>query len=252
MGHSFEQHREAEVPATPEQVWEAIASGPGITSWFMGRNEVEDGAVRTLFGEYTPHHAVSASERPRRFAYGSDPADDGRFIAYEFLLAGRAGGTTVLRAVTSGFLPGDDWADEYEAMTLGTDLYFATLVEYLTPRPPPLAPFTGRFATPITAFGDSELGWDTTRRNILTRLRLTDPAAVGDQAEATIAGVGDVTGSVYFANSFTLGIRTHDALLRFIRGFDKASIAAHLIFTHETDTDIDAMTSAWRDWLSHP
>ena len=102
MGHFFEQHREAEVPATPEQVWEAIASGPGITSWFMGRTEVTDGGVRTVFGEYTPQHAVSVAQRPRHFAYGSEPAGDGRFIAYEFLLEGRDGGTTVLRAVTSG------------------------------------------------------------------------------------------------------------------------------------------------------
>lgn len=249
MGRPFEQHREAEVPATPEQVWEAIASGPGITSWFMGRNEVKDGVVRTVFGEFTPQHPVSVSERPHRFAYGGDPADDGRFIAYEFLLEGRNGGTTVLRTVTSGFLPSEDWADEYEAMTLGTDLYFATLVEYLTPRPPPLVPFTGRFATPITAFSDSELDWDTTRRNILTRFRLPDQTAAGDRAQAIIAGVGEVTGTVYFANSFALGIRTHDALLRFIRGFGKANIAAHLVFTHDVDTD--AMTSAWRDWLTH-
>jgi uncharacterized protein YndB with AHSA1/START domain len=250
MGRSFEQRREAEVPAPPEQAWEAIATGPGITSWFMGRNEVHDGAVRTAFGEYTPQRAVSVSERPRRFAYGSEPADDGRFIAYEFLLEGREGGTTVLRAITSGFLPGQDWADEYEAMTLGTDLYFATLVEYLTPRPPPLAPFAGRFATPITAFGGSGLGWDTTRQDILARFALTDPVSPGDQAQATIPGIGEVTGTVYFANAFTLGIRTHDALLRFIRGFGKADIAAHLVFA--PDIDPDAMTSAWRDWLTHP
>jgi uncharacterized protein YndB with AHSA1/START domain len=249
MGHSFEQRREAEVPATPEQVWEAIASGPGITSWFMGRTEVTAGVVRTVFGEYAPQHAVSVSQRPRHFAYGSEPAGDGRFIAYEFLLEGRDGGTTVLRAVTSGFLPGDDWADEYEAMTLGTDLYFATLAEYLTPRPAPLAPFTGRFATPVTAFADTGLDWDAARRDILTRFGLTEPIAAGDRAQATIAGAGQVTGSVYFANSSTLGIRTQDTLLRFIRGFGKAHIAAHLVFAD--DIDADAVASAWRDWLGH-
>jgi uncharacterized protein YndB with AHSA1/START domain len=26
---------EVEVPGTPEQVWQAIASGPGISSWFV-------------------------------------------------------------------------------------------------------------------------------------------------------------------------------------------------------------------------
>lgn len=34
--------------------------------------------------------------------------------------------------VTSGFLPGDDWADEFEAMTLGGALFRRTLLEYLT------------------------------------------------------------------------------------------------------------------------
>lgn len=30
-----EIHPEIEVPGTPQQVWDAIATGPGITSWFM-------------------------------------------------------------------------------------------------------------------------------------------------------------------------------------------------------------------------
>ena len=76
---------------------------------------------------------MTAWDPARRFAYRSGEAPDGRFIAYEFLIEGRAGGSTVLRTVTSGFLPGDDWAEEFEAMTLGGEIYFRTLVEYLTP-----------------------------------------------------------------------------------------------------------------------
>ena len=41
MTHPFEIGLEAILPASPEQVWAAIATGPGIDSWFMGRNEVE-------------------------------------------------------------------------------------------------------------------------------------------------------------------------------------------------------------------
>jgi hypothetical protein len=26
---------EVEVPGTPEQVWQAIATGPGVSSWFV-------------------------------------------------------------------------------------------------------------------------------------------------------------------------------------------------------------------------
>ena len=111
MGERFAQRREAEVPASPEDVWAAIASGPGINSWFIGKSEVQQGArgtVRTVFGEYAPELDVTAWDPPRRFGYRSAEAPDGRFIAYEFLVEGRDGGSTVLRAVTSGFLPGDD------------------------------------------------------------------------------------------------------------------------------------------------
>ena len=122
MGHQFAQHHEAEVPASPDEVWAAIATGPGIDSWFMGRNEVTAGAVRTVFGDYAPELKITESDPAHRFAYRSGQAPDGRVIAYEFLIEGRAGGSTVLRTVTSGFLPGDDWADEFEAMTLGGEL----------------------------------------------------------------------------------------------------------------------------------
>ncbi|HET9722312.1 MAG TPA: SRPBCC domain-containing protein, partial [Actinomycetota bacterium] len=40
MAHRFEIDKTIEVGATPEQVWQAITTGPGLDSWFMGRNEV--------------------------------------------------------------------------------------------------------------------------------------------------------------------------------------------------------------------
>ena len=50
MTHPFEIEFETALPASPEQVWEAIATGPGIDSWFMGRNEVEprEGGVAAM------------------------------------------------------------------------------------------------------------------------------------------------------------------------------------------------------------
>jgi uncharacterized protein YndB with AHSA1/START domain len=240
MGRPFQQQRHAEVPASPEQVWEAIATGPGISSWFMGRNEVAGGRVRSAFGGYRAELAVSADEPARRFAYGSPPDGDGRFIAYEFLIEGRAGGSTVLRAVTSGFLPGEDWADEYEAMTLGTDLYFQTLVEYLSN-------FAGQVATQVTVFRHDESTWDRTRPAILGALGLNDGVTVGDVFHATSETMGKLDGTVYSTNAFTLGLRTDDALLRFIRGFGKGDIAAHLLFAPGVDQQ--AAEDSWRTWL---
>jgi hypothetical protein len=244
MGRPFEQHREAEVPATPEEAWAAIASGPGIDSWFMGRSEVQpgvDGTVRTSFGDYAPELDVTAWDPGRKFAYRSGQAPDGRFIAYEFLIEGRAGGSTVLRTVTSGFLPGDDWAEEFEAMTLGTELYFRTLIEYLTH-------FVGRFAAPVTAFGPPGTAWGRDRALLCRALGLPGDPRPGDRARFTADGIGSVEGVLYFANASTIGVRTPDALYRFLRGFAKPPIAAHQLFA--ADADPARAQLAWASWLN--
>ena len=46
MGKQFENHHDAEVAATPEQVWAAIATGPGVSSWFVGRTEIGRASCR--------------------------------------------------------------------------------------------------------------------------------------------------------------------------------------------------------------
>ncbi|MYI97984.1 MAG: SRPBCC domain-containing protein, partial [Acidobacteria bacterium] len=48
---------EAEVPGTPEEVWEAIATGPGIGSWFYPTDVDErvGGALRYHTGSEMDH-----------------------------------------------------------------------------------------------------------------------------------------------------------------------------------------------------
>jgi uncharacterized protein YndB with AHSA1/START domain len=243
MGHEFAQHHAAEVPASPGEVWAAIATGPGIDSWFMGRNEVKVGAggtVRTVFGEYTPELEITGWDPDRRFAYGSGRAPDGRFIAYEFLIEGRAGASTVLRTATSGFLPGEDWADEFEAMTLGGELYFRTLVEYLTH-------FAGRFATPVIAFGPVGTDWFRDRALLCRELGLTETPGRGDPVRFD-GEAGPADGVVYFADAHAIGVRSADALYRFMRGFAKPVVAAHQLFGSDAGTD--QAGQAWTAWLS--
>ena len=64
---------EFEVPGTPEEVWQAIATGPGISSWFVPTEiDERDGkpvAVKFNFGpgmENAP--SVTAWDAPRTFA----------------------------------------------------------------------------------------------------------------------------------------------------------------------------------------
>ena len=61
---------EVEVPGTPEEVWQAIASGPGISSWFVPAEfEERDGkpvAAKLNFGPgMESRSAVTAWDPPR-------------------------------------------------------------------------------------------------------------------------------------------------------------------------------------------
>lgn len=235
MGHEFEVTDSAEVDATVDEVWQAIATGPGIDSWYMGRTEVTEGTVRTVFGGFTPESPITVSEPGKRFAYAMPAAPDGRFVAFDFLVEGRAGGSTSLRVVTSGFLPGDDWADEFEAMTKGGAIYFRTLVEYLNH-------FAGRTATPVTAYGPPVDDWDRAWARLGAELGLGRRAREGDQVR-----VGDAGGTVFFTNEQTLGIRTADAIYRFIQGFHGPMIAMHQLFA--PDTDGAQAEQLWQSWL---
>ena len=44
---------EVDVPGTPEEVWATVATGPGITSWFVPSTveERDGGAIAMHFGE---------------------------------------------------------------------------------------------------------------------------------------------------------------------------------------------------------
>ena len=243
MGHHFESAQQADVDATPEQIWEAIATGPGIDSWFMGRADVEpgpDGVVRIEFGGYMPEQPVTAWEPGRRLAYGTETAPDGRFVAYEFLLEGRDHGSTTLRVVASGFLPGDDWADEFEAMTKGNAMFFHTLVEYVTH-------FAGRAARPVTVFGPMVTDWNQAWAAVHAELGLADPVSAGDGVSLRLADGAAEPAVVYYANSDTLGLRTDGALIRFLKGFHGPMIAAHHVFADDSQRHSDA---AWQAWLT--
>jgi hypothetical protein len=221
MGKEFETHHEATLDATPSQIWDAIATGPGITSWFIGQTQIDGDTVSTNFGDgWIPTGTITTQDQPTHFAYASPPAPNGRFVAYDYLVEARDHAATVLRAVTSGFLPGDDWADEYEAMQYGTALFFATLVEHLRH-------FPGRAATPVTAFGPPVTDWPATWAALHKALSLTDNPKPGDP----IPG-----GTVYFANPHTLGIRTERGLYRYLRGFHGSLVVGHALITPD-DTD---------------
>jgi hypothetical protein len=121
-------------------------------------------------------------------------------------------------------------------------MYFRTLVEYL-------AHFAGRFAAPVTAFGPPGTTWTRDRPLLCRALGLSEEPEPGDRARLSADGIGSVDGVLYFANAHTIGVRTPEALYRFLRGFGKPALAAHHLFAKEADP-VQAQ-QAWEAWLSH-
>jgi uncharacterized protein YndB with AHSA1/START domain len=129
---------EVEVPGTPEEVWEAIATGPGISSWFVPA-EVEEGggkpvAVKLSFGPgMEARSVVTAWDPPRRFVKEFDGWMPGSpSMAEEWSVETRGGGTCIVRIVHSLFASTDDWDDQLEAGQAAWPAFLRTLQLYLT------------------------------------------------------------------------------------------------------------------------
>jgi uncharacterized protein YndB with AHSA1/START domain len=121
-----------EVPGTPEEVWQAIATGPGISSWFVPHevDEQAGGRVRMDFGGGAVEGAtVTAWEPPRRLVL---TGEGDRALAFEWLVEARDGGTCVVRLVNTGFGPGEDWDADFHGMSEGWPLFLETLRLHLT------------------------------------------------------------------------------------------------------------------------
>jgi uncharacterized protein YndB with AHSA1/START domain len=144
-----------EVPGSPEQVWEAIATGPGISAWFVPAevDEREGGRIALHFGRIDPEEEpiestgeISAWEPPHRFAYierwQPDPNATEESVATEFLVEARAGGTCLVRLITSGFGSGKEWDDAIEDLERGWPPYLRILRLHL-------AHFAGRRGAPV-------------------------------------------------------------------------------------------------------
>jgi uncharacterized protein YndB with AHSA1/START domain len=128
---------EVEVPGTPEEVWEAIATGPGISSWFVPTQitQAEDG-TRTKISEFGPGMEsvapVTAWDPPHRWAAESRLAPDTPPMATEWIVEARSGGTCVVRVVHSLFASTDDWDSQLDSVESGWPGFFRILRLYLT------------------------------------------------------------------------------------------------------------------------
>ncbi|MEZ0448886.1 SRPBCC family protein [Cellulomonas sp. ICMP 17802] len=186
-----------EVPGTPEQVWQAIATARGMSAWFTPTEmeEREGGAVHFTMGpEMGSDGRVTGWDPPRRLVYeedwaalmGRDP-DTLSPLTSEFLVEARSGGTCVVHVTSSGFGIGAAWESEWwDTLGPGWMPFFDNLRLYL-------ASFPGQEATQLEVSashpGDAPTLWAT----LHDALGLGDEGATVDVrgATGTVERVGD-------------------------------------------------------------
>ena len=127
---------ELEVPGTPEEVWQAIATGPGISSWFVpAAIEEQDGkpvAMKLKFAPgVEPRSVLTAWDPPRMFAAQGESWGGAPPMASEWSVAARAGGVCIVRIVYSLFASTDELDNQLEGAKAGLSGFLRTLQLYL-------------------------------------------------------------------------------------------------------------------------
>lgn len=121
--------RTYQVAATPEQVWEAIATADGISAWMVptrldprigGEVSFDLGGFHSIgvVTDYTPNRRFAYEEPwPREPEMPTADLDLSSVspIATEFLIESESGGSCVIRVVSSAYGAGAEWENEFFA-----------------------------------------------------------------------------------------------------------------------------------------
>jgi uncharacterized protein YndB with AHSA1/START domain len=183
---------EVEVDGTVEEVWQAIATGPGITSWYVPHTveERDGGAATASFGpgpEMTIPGRVAAWEPPHRVVFDSGGAEEG--MAFEWLVEARDGGSCVVRLVNTCFGTGEEWDAQYDGMSQGWLLFLSNLRLHLRH-------FRGRTATPMLPSAMWAGGRESALAALLDELGVAAGPSVGDHIEVKAPDAPALSGTV--------------------------------------------------------
>jgi uncharacterized protein YndB with AHSA1/START domain len=240
------------VPGTPEQVWDAVATGPGMAAWWTEAtvDEFVGGTVTFHFGCMgSSSGPVTGWEPPQRFSYEEVGwSGDAPPVATEVTVTARSGDGCVVRIVHSLFTDRDDWDDELESFENGWPAFFAVLRLYLR-HFAGLAAATGSAMVPFE--GDPRAVW----------------AGVCDSLNLTGAGAGDHRSAPEDAPSLSgeLELVHQDRENRYViitldepgvvmlgtHGSPDAGVVQVSVFGYGSDAAerVAAAQSAWAAWL---
>lgn len=242
---------EVEVSGTPEEVWRAIATGPGISSWYVPHvvEEREGGAALASFGDAAEMQIpgrVAAWEPPRRIVF--DGGDGVGGLAFEWLVEAREGGTCIVRLVNSGFGDGGEWDDQYDGMAEGWQLFLFNLQLHCRH-------FLGQAAVSMLPMAGTSMSREDAWAKLCAGLNIPEAPALGDRIVADAGDGLGLAGTVVRVAPNAIGLLLDEpapgtAFLAAEGGGDGCGVSVwSYLYGADAQARIDRDKPLWQSWL---
>jgi uncharacterized protein YndB with AHSA1/START domain len=245
---------EVEVLGTPEEVWRAIATGPGISSWFVPTRceERQGGEMVNNFGPGMDcPSTITTWEAPHRYiAEGTMGPPGSPTMATEWTVEARGGGKCLVRVVHSLFTSTDDWDNQLDGMEQGWPMYFRILRMYLEN-------FRGMPCSAIQLVGfssDSETAAWAKAGGELGLLRLAEGQKWSAPADfPRLSGVVDALGKGSHAHTVLLQLDTPMPGVAYIGAFSCGGMVqvylAIFLYGANARVAVERDEPAWQAWM---
>jgi hypothetical protein len=227
----FDCSREVILSATPERVWDAVATNEGNAGWLFP-NDVDPGAAKQW---EPPAHLHIRQEQ------------GASFNDLDFMIEDRGDGTSGLRYAHTGTFPPENFEAQNDQIQQHTDFYLHTLGEYV-------AHFSGR---PVTYIGEVPGGIQGPASSVTpdgfdrlkVALGLAAGVSEGDEVGLRPDGAEPIDGVVDYLRPNFIGIRTADALYCF---FGRNAFGSPIAMTIHAFDGRDQQTAerTWQRFLA--
>lgn len=237
---------EIDLPGTPEEIWQMMATGPGTSAWFVPTDieEREGGAVTFHFGgDLTSSGYVTTWQPPVRFGYEEVGwSGDAPPLATEIVIEAKSGGICTVRMVHSLFTDKAEWDRELEGILAGWPPFFGILRIYLRSfagMRAASARLTGtfdgeadkawRYAEQALGLAGSQVGQtrDTSVNGSPRLVGVVEDVTVTRKSGAMTLRLEQPSAGIAMVGAYGWGGQSHISLSLFFYGDDAEAILAH-------------------------